>query len=95
MALALRYSTDVGTLRRLNNLPLSELSVQSRAKVYIPGELRSPLLFMMHRKGGRWMFTIAQDKQLGCNVHVIFIECPPGASVNGSTLPFTCGRYSL
>lgn len=39
MALALRYSTDVATLRRLNNLPLSELSLQSRAKIYIPGEL--------------------------------------------------------
>ena len=53
MALALRYGTDVSTLRRLNNLPLSELSVQSRAKVYIPGELRGALLFLMHCKGGR------------------------------------------
>ncbi|KAK9841230.1 hypothetical protein WJX74_002280 [Apatococcus lobatus] len=43
MALALRYGTDVGTLRRLNNLPLSELSVQSRAKIYIPVQQRSDL----------------------------------------------------
>lgn len=41
MALALRYGTDVATLRRLNNLPLSELSLQSRAKIYIPGELQA------------------------------------------------------
>ena len=37
MALALRYGCDVATLRRINNLPLSELSVQSRARIYIPG----------------------------------------------------------
>ena len=56
MAVALRYGSDVATLRRLNNLPLSELSVQSRANIYIPGE--PPL-------GNPWQ-TIDALMQAGC-----------------------------
>ena len=73
MALALRYGSDVSTLRRLNNLPLAELSVQSRAKIYIPGELFSWLVACLdsHR-----LFDDASHKT-GCKavLHPIDVLC--------------------
>ncbi|KAK9861469.1 hypothetical protein WJX84_006095 [Apatococcus fuscideae] len=75
MAVALRYGSDVATLRRLNNLPLSELSVQSRANIYIPVQQRSDL----DGKYGHFLYDPIACREFVCVADTEMLE--------GSTLP--------